>query len=59
MYVISFFLSSLSSSQHDCFVFFSVERDRIMMEKTALKEQNEELKLTVEVTFFIISSSLT
>ena len=40
-------------------VFFSVERDRIMMEKTALKEQNEELKLTVEVTFFIISSSLT
>ena len=58
MYVISFFLSSLSSSQHDCF-FFSVERDRIMMEKTALKEQNEELKLTVEVIFFIISSSLT
>jgi len=26
----------------------SVERDRIMLEKTALKEQNEELKLTVE-----------
>ena len=31
------------------FSFFSVERDRIMLEKTALKEQNEELKLTVEV----------